>query len=423
MSFIWYSQQVGGTLNRMSGNKIIKSVLLIICFFTFLVGCSAADVNVQEYDSPLLMKFTSFKRECKNQKNSLLNYYSYKCNIPNERTIEISLAYVFASQLPLKSFTITGTEITAEDKEMGYAARNCYPADTMFSITKTQSTDEIAEKFGTPDAYAEYNGISVLLISNTYEYIVFYGNSTEGNMIRIDKEYKIPQNTTLQITDNAIYLFIKPNRDSNFGVSVIKISLENSEVTKQFITFEEMNLPEIKGQILVNNIFIDDGIMYFSINDFGSSSWITAYDFDSGKGNNVKIKCAYDGKLFKYQDGVGMMVSGYDNDGYNTNMGLRFFGYDAKANEFTEKEDMSVDFPKNVRYFYAIYGAEFYCTNDTLCGILIHINDGSKAYVEISLPNGEITTFIPFKTNNEYYSPFGYIIRENGVAVSPHNVS
>ncbi len=410
----------------MFGNKTKKaiSVVLLVCFGAIMSGCTDSAILETEYGSPLLMSFSDFKDEYKEQKNSLVSFYNYKYDIPDSRTVDICFANLLNLSNNAKFYPseIVESKIMPIDKEMGYAVRKCYPVDTILNITGTDSIDEILEKYGHPQDYTEYNGICAIKISRSDEYIIFYGDNNGGKMVIIDKEYKTTQNTMLQITDEAIYLFIKPNRDSNFGISVTKISIESSEVSRQFISFEEMNLPEIKGQILVNNIFIDDGIMYFSINDYGSNSWVTAYDFDSGKGNNIKIKCAYDGKLFKYESGVGLMVSCYDDEGYNTNMGLRFFNYDVEANKFTEREELSVTFPENARYGFYIDGAKFYCTNDTLCGIMDHINDGSYAYVEISLPDGEITTFMPFKAKKASHFPISYTVRENGAAVSPHNV-
>lgn len=45
----------------------------------------------------------------------------------------------------------------------------------------------------------------------------------------------------------------------------------------------------------------------------------------------------------------------------------------------------------------------------------------TDVYVEISLPDGAVTTFIPLEIKE--HDCYSYTILENGVAVSPHNVN
>ena len=107
-------------------------------------------------------------------------------------------------------------------------------------------------------------------------------------------------------------------------------------------------------------------------------------------------------------------------------MGIRFFGFDADNLSIWENEEAQVEIARESKYFGGYIEYQFYCVGDRLCGMIkdINIDTGmstTDAYVEISLPDGAVTTFIPLKIKKYQYN--SYTIRENGIAVSPHNIN
>lgn len=131
------------------------------------------------------------------------------------------------------------------------------------------------------------------------------------------------------------------------------------------------------------------------------------------------------GKLFRYGNELGVMTASFGEDGYYSNMEVRFFELNTVKCKLSEKRTLSLPLSADWAYFLE-KGAEFYCIDDTLCGIMTEKGNGSSyAYIEISLKNGAITTFIPFakkdKKENKGMFYGGILIRENGKAVSPFN--
>lgn len=370
-----------------------------------------------DYSEGLYMNFDDFKKYDNTQSNSVCEYYSIS-NVSDSKSIELCYSNI-SNFFDIIVLEINEHGIVISDNEVSIDAYKHYPIDIATEMTNTETVDELWGKMGQPYKYIEQNGISAMLFEDS---LVL---GTEGNYetISLDSNIRATRVKSMQIANDSIYLFekITHNSQAHIAVTEIKIS-ENPELNYTVIPFTAMGLPEIHGQILEDNIFINNNNLYFSINDYGRNSWIAAYDLESGKGTNFKIEhVTYDGKLFCYEDCIGLMVSAHNNSGYNTDIGINFFSFDSEECRLTENTKLYIEFPKDAKYIYGTIGNQFYCIDDKLCGIMHHIDDGSFAYTEIDLSDGTISAFVPFKTKLNSYILYGYTIRNNGTGVSQHN--
>ena len=153
---------------------------------------------------------------------------------------------------------------------------------------------------------------------------------------------------------------------------------------------------------------------------------VVVYDLKSNQFDLVHIQDVDTaGKLFRYGNELGVMTASFGEDGYYSNMEVRFFELNTVNCKLSEKRTLSLPLSADWAYFFE-KGTEFYCIDDTLCGIMTEKKNGSSyAYIEINLKNGTVTTFIPFakkdKKENKGLFYGGILIRENGKAVSTFN--
>lgn len=382
----------------------------------------------KDFSDVMYMDFAEFKKLHKKQTASICSYYMDMSAIPESRTVECGYRS-FDNFDEGKLVELMSDGISISNDKIMFSAWNYFKTKDSMEITGLNSIDEIWANYNQPLWYIEEKEMSVLVFEifepeRSY-YTVFYGKDGDYKMVEIDKDkkYSIPYRP--QVTDEKIYLFTEAlHNESSFLVTAIDIGSQEAELS--VVKPEDMGLPDKKLIVHPHNIFIDGDVLFVYAN-YHKTGYVAMYDFKSGKGTNTDIKSDFGyGKLFRYGSGLGLMVFQCINSDYGTTMGIRFFDFDTNEPHILENEDAYVDIVTEAKYFYSIFGHYFYCVGDKLCGLMsdIDIDTGmteTDVYVEISLPDGAVTTFIPLKVKN--HDVYSYTIRENGVAVSPHNVN
>lgn len=418
----------------MFGKKVLLSSLAAAILL--LSGCRDSENNISQeavtgqknFSDTLFMDFSEFKKSYKKQEDSICSYYMDMGAISESRTVEFG----YRSNTNFdngKLVELTSDNISISDDEIMFSAWNYFKKNDSIEITGLNSIDEIWQQYGQPLWYIEERETAVLVFEvfdpNRSYYTVFYGKNGDYKMLEIDKDKKYSIPFRPQVTDEKIYLFTESMRNDN-SLLVTAIDIDDQEAILYTITYEDMGLPDNTLIIQPHNIFIDGNLMFLYANAYHKTGYVALYDFESRKGTNVEVKKdGGDGKLFRYGDGLGLMVSECFNSDYSTTMGIRFWGFDSDNLSIWENEEAYVEIAREAKYFYYIFGHYFYCVGDKLCGMMssIDIDTGKSetdVYVEISLPDGAVTTFIPLNVKD--HSIYAYTVRENGVAVSPHNV-
>ena len=401
----------------------------------FLSGCAGHKPNTQiyteqkDFSDVLYMDFTEFEKQYQRQTASICTYYMDMNAIPEGRTVEIGYRSLDNfDEGKLVELTSDGTGIS-DDKIM-FSAWNHFKTKDSMEITGLNSIDEIWANYNQPLWYIEEKGLSVLVFEifepeRSY-YTVFYGKNGDYKMVEIDKNKKYSIPCRPQVTDEKIYLFTDAMHSGD-SFLVTAIDIDSGETELSVIKYEDMGLPNKTLIVHPHNIFVDGNLMFLYASDLRTKGYVVLYDLESGKGTSIEFKDKTGhGKLFRYGDGLGLTVSQCINSNYDTTMGIRFFGFDADNLSIWENEEAQVEIARESKYFGGYIEYQFYCVGDRLCGMIkdINIDTGmstTDAYVEISLPDGAVTTFIPLKIKKYQYN--SYTIRENGVAVSPHNVN
>ena len=399
-----------------------------------LSGCAGhepdtqVDTEQKDFSDVMYMDFAEFKKLHKKQTASICSYYMDMSTIPESRTVECGYRS-FDNFDEGKLVELTSDGISISNDKIMFSAWNHFKTKDSMEITGLNSIDEIWANYNQPLWYIEEKGLSVLVFEifepeRSY-YTVFYGKNGDYKMVEIDKDkkYSIPYRP--QVTDEKIYLCTEAlHNESSFLVTAIDIGSREAELS--VVKPEDMGLPDKKLMVHPHNIFIDGNVLFVYAN-YHKTGYVALYDFKSGKGINIDIKNDFGfGKLFRHGDGLGLTVSQCINSNYDTTMGIRFFGFDADNLSIWENEEAQVEIAREAEYFYSIFGHYIYCVGDKLCGLMkdIDIDTGmtqTDVYVEISLPDGAVTTFIPLEIKE--HDCYSYTIRENGVAVSPHNVN
>lgn len=422
-----------GKIKRLLFAALVTAALL-------LSGCAkqAADIpaasNTEQTDfsDALYMDFSEFEKLHKKQTTSACTYYMDMSAIPENRTVEIGYRS-FDNFDEGKLVELTSDGISVSNDEMMFSASNHFRNRDIIEITNLKSLDEIWETYDQPLWYIEEKGMSVLVFelhdaynADRWYYLVFYGKDGDYKMVEIDKDKKYHTPCRPQVTDNKIYLFTDAMHSGD-SFLVTAIDIDSGETELSVVTYEDMGLPDKTLIVNSHNIFIDGNLMFLYAADYYSKGYVALYDLESGKSASIEFKDTVGhGKLFRYGDGLGLTVSQCINSNYDTTMGIRFFGFDADNLSIWENEEAQVEIARESKYFGGYIEYQFYCVGDRLCGMIkdINIDTGmstTDAYVEISLPDGVVTTFIPLKIKKYQYN--SYTIRENGVAVSPHNVN
>lgn len=399
-----------------------------------LSGCAGhepdtqVDTEQKDFSDVMYMDFAEFKKLHKKQTASICSYYMDMSTIPESRTVECGYRS-FDNFDEGKLVELTSDGISISDDKIMFSAWNHFKTKDSMEITGLNSIDEIWANYNQPLWYIEEKGLSVLVFEifepeRSY-YTVFYGKNGDYKMVEIDKDkkYSIPYRP--QVTDEKIYLFTEAlHNESSFLVTAIDIGSRESELS--VVKPEDMGLPDKKLMVHPHNIFIDGNVLFVYAN-YHKTGYVALYDFKSGKSTNIDIKNDFGfGKLFRYGDGLGLTVSQCINSEYDTSMGIRFFGFETDNLSVWENEEAYVEIAREAEYFYSIFGHYIYCVGDKLCGLMkdIDIDTGmtqTDVYVEISLPDGAVTTFIPLEIKE--HDCYSYTIRENGIAVSPHNIN
>lgn len=404
----------------------------------FLSGCAGHEPDTQiyteqeDFSDVLYMDFSEFEKLHQKQTSSACTYYMDMSAIPASRTVDIGYRF-FENFDEGKLVELTSDGISIPDDEIMFSASNYFRNRDIMEITNLNSLDKIWETYDQPLWYIEENGMSVLVFelhdaynADRWYYLVFYGKDGDYKMVEIDKDKKYSIPCRPQVTDDKIYLFTEAMRSGD-SFLVTAIDIDSRETELSVITYEDMGLPDKTLIVHPHNIFVDGNLMFLYASDLRTKGYVVLYDLESEKGAGIEFKDkGGHGKLFRYGDGLGLTVSQCINSGYNTTMGIRFFDFDADKLSIWENEEAQVEIARESKYFDGYVGYQFYCVGDRLCGMIkdINIDTGmstTDAYVEISLPDGVVTTFIPLKIKK--YNFDSYTIRENGVAVSPHNVN
>ncbi len=410
----------------MFGHQELKNLLLVTSLVLMCCGCDTHREYQQiaeqtehgnDYTKCLYMEYDELKGYGKEISNFERSYIDIS---KPSAGISVELGYKsIANSSDTFAVEINESGVKKSDKEMSFSIYKLYPADTVTRMAGVNTVDELWNKFGQPYIYTEQGNVSAMLFKDT----LLYGTEGDYKTVPIDEQIDTLCVESMQITSDYVYLFETANATS--GSMVLAEIPLNGEADVRYISipFSDMGLPRGKHLILEDNTFIDKDILYFAIDSLSDSNvWIAAYDLKNNRGTNIEVSTDYCGKLFCYKDCIGLMVCGRSKgDTYSADMGIHFYEFNAEKCALTENAEMQIEFPKSAKYIYNLEGYNFYCIEDKLCGIMYNHVDYTRAYVEIDLDSGIISSFIPISNKMKYHGLVGYTVKYNGIAVSQHN--
>lgn len=434
--------------------KKLLSVLLSCTLMLLLAGCrgKAADPDFRDmsaYDEQdgfadsLKSDYLSFRKKYPELKNDVCYYVNAQNSMPAGREVKVCFTNAFSDGWrEAGALNITSSGINVSDEQYVFSFGKHFPVKTVMETSGFNTVDELFTNVGQVQTYEELGDFCAFSVNHYNErpvYIdtIYYG--TPGNMKSVDVNFgnlRQPPDQSMQITENSIYYYVcdyaDPERSS---ITVVEIPRNGGEVTKKQLLLAGLGLPVLDSKGLIEDIFADGGCLFMlgSFMPLDKSSefefYITVYDlvtdkFDVYHTNDFKGM----GKLFRYDDGLGVTTAVYDEKGYFSDMGVRFLNFDPKNCKLSFNKDISFAQSKDWAYDMGLSEREFYCIDGMLCGVLTYKANGAMLmYVEIDLRTGEVTTCVPFAKNDSKQTKgwvFGSVlIRDNGKAVSQHNCS
>lgn len=434
-----------------------KGSSLLLCFTLFfsLTGCKHADPTFRDteayddkngYAASLNLDYMSFYRKYGDQSNDILYYVMAQSKLSPEREIKISFEDIYNNYLHEgKTIEIKSDGINISDERMIFTFGKHFPVDTLVKMTGSESLDDMWDNKGQPQTYEELGGSCAFSIQNyndpDFAATVYYGDIKHTDSVKLNfgNYYQMfDSEQSLQITEKNIYYFVYTKSTAGSYILVTQIPRNGENVTTKKISYSDLGLPELYNHNFRGNIFVDGDYLFF-LGAFVTTKVITeepldhefylvAYNlkndkFDTYCMNDIK----HSGKLFRYENGLGLVTTLYDDNGYLSDSSIRFFDLDMGGCTLSLNRELPLALSSDWSYEFTT-DPEFYCIGDSLCVVMNEKSNGSSfAYVEIDLKSGAVTTFIPFGKNRKRENKglfFGSLfIYENGEAVSEHNVT
>lgn len=400
--------------------KCLQVVAGMLCFL-MLPGCqgvlNSSDVN-EVCIAPTEELLQSSLKDYSTIKASICEYNSDHLNLPENRTVEINLSA--RDRLEGYTFNLSSSDISVNENAYNAVFGYC-PNEILYEMTGCSSGEEVLNTIGQPYMFEMCGDRYALLFINSEQTFIF-GRKGDFTTISIDYDFNIANVNSIQISDDEIYLIATRSSGKDNSVFVLTFSTETGKQDMITVPFSDMQLPEKKLSVSKYNPFIYNKTLFFSVSDYSFNGWIAAYNFDKCVGSSLPIEdFGYDGQIFMYDNNIGYFYSELHTDGYNNSMKLILFDFNYADCEFTQKTELDY-FPEGTQYYYYLYGYRFYCIDDMLCGVLQHMEDNSLAYIEISLKEGKIKTFVPFYVDVNKYFVNGYSIKDSIAARSRHNI-
>lgn len=434
--------------------KKILSVLLSCTLVFLLAGCQGkpADPNFRDksaYDeqegfaNSLKSDYLSFRKKYPELKNDVCYYVNAQNCMPVGREVKVCFTNAFSSDWrEAGALNISLSGIDVSDEQYIFTFGKHFPVKTVAEMSDYSTVNELFSSVGQVQTYEELGEFCAFSVNHYYErptYVdtIYYG--MPGNIKSVDVNFgNLPQppDQSLQITEDDIYYYTYDYADlENSSVTVVQVPRHGGEVVTRKIYLSDLGFPTLHSSSFSENIFVEGGYL-FMLGEFILSAeplefefCIAVYDlktdkFDVYKTHDFKGM----GKLFRYGDGLGVTTALYDEQGYYSDMGVRFLNFDENNCKLSFDKDVSFAQSENWAYDMGLSAKEFYCIDDMLCGVLTYKANGAMLmYVEIDLKTGEVTTCVPFAKNDREETKgwvFGSVlIRDNGKAKSQHNCS
>ncbi len=406
----------------MCWRKILTYILCTSLTTLTLAACNGGQKKLPEshessdYTDHLYMDFADFDGKYRKSSNSAWEYYEIG-GVPEGRTVELCYVNITDSSDTI-GVVISHDGVEVSDTELCAALSGYYPVDTVKEMLGVDEAEDIPEHIGMqrPYRYTEYKGTSALLLKDS----LVFGSQDSYHNILLDDRVDEERVHSMQITEDSIYLFelIWSFRKSSIAITRINLT-EESEQSYMLIPFADMGIPDFKGKIEDNNTFIHNEMLYLSVDNYGGTHWVGAYNLETNKGANVEIR-GYEGKIFCYDGNIGITTAKANSTGYGTDMSIRFYKFDTEKSELIENNELYIEYPKDAKHIFGLDGNKFYCIGDKLCGVMYNTSTGF-AYAEIDLKTGKVTSMIPFRQTLKYHTLVGYTVLSNGVCVSQHN--
>lgn len=448
-----------GLAARIIGSDNMKrylSVLLSFALMFLLAGCQGntgdpdfrdeATYDAQEgFAESLKSDYLSFRKKYPEMKNDVCFYVNAQNKMPEGREVKYCLTKAFGSGWrEAGTLKITTNGVNVSDEQMIFSLYGKhFPVKTVTEMTDYETIDLLRDKVGQVQTYAELGNFCAFTV-NQYakrpEYIdtVFFGTTDTVRSVDISLgEFSQPPDRSIQITNKYINYFAYEYEDiTNSSIIIAQIPRDGGEVITRKILCSDLGLPPLFNGNFCENIFIDGDYLFFLSDyllstepEYVSEFYITAYNLKTYEFNVYKTQDFKGvGKLFRYENGVGVTTAMLDDNGYFSDMGVRFLDFDENNCKLSKKSDLSLPQSEDWSYGISLSGRDFYCIGDTLCGVLTYKgNDAMLMYVEIDLKTGAVTSCIPFAKNDSKETKgwvYGsFLIRDNGKAVSQHNCS
>ncbi len=446
-----------GIAANIVGNDFMKrflSILLSFVLMLLLAGCQGNTNNPNFRDESayderdgfaesLKSDYLSFRKIYPEQKNNVCYYVNAQNKMPEGREVKVCFTNPFSSGWrEAGTVNISSMGVDVSDEQYIFTFGKHFPVNTVTAMTGYQSVDDLFDKIGQVQTYEEFGDFCAFSV-NQYdrrpEYVdtVFWGTANDVKSVDISfGKLSQPPDQSLQITEENIYYFAYDYGVlTKSSITVVRIPKDGGKVITKKIFLSDIGFPDLHNKSFSENIFVDGNNLFMlgnfilSVEPLELEFYIVAYNLETDEFDVYKTQDFKGmGKLFRSDDGLGVMTALFDEQGYYSNMGVRFLNLDENNYKLTFDKDISFAQSENWAYDMGLSEKEFYCIDDMLCGILTYkANCAMMMYVEIDLKTGAVTTCVPFAKNDKKETK-GWVfdsilIRDNGRAVSQHNCS
>lgn len=221
---------------------------------------------------------------------------------------------------------------TSDKYKLSYA--NIYPISSLDSLQKKMNLSNSPEyKYGQLYFYGNTEDYEVFVFdgarNGNSEWKIFFNSGGGIKEVLVNKDIDEMRLDSCQITEDTLYIYTRAINENNSDIVIYKIDLENYNVNKIIIPFNEFKIEEVVMKL--NQVFIKDDIFLLSTSEYDfnkdtkNKGVFLRYNLKTQKADTFFIDDIIH-KAIPYDDKYLVLCS--DKDTYQTS--IKYFDKDLK---------------------------------------------------------------------------------------------